>query len=98
MTGYLKTFVDNNSSEAEIKAAIEALCNLLPGTLKDEVSMQNSRLFIVGNIDLCFAPSQCITLDKSYFDLIWTLLKSEVVSYMYFKPGGRKFELRLNLK
>ncbi len=37
--GFLQKFVDANATEDEAKSAVEKLCDILPGSAKNEVCM-----------------------------------------------------------
>ena len=53
VANFLKHYVDSNSTEDEIKAALEQLCSILPSNFSSQVSMQhfvviyNNNLFLI---------------------------------------------------
>lgn len=63
----------------EVKDAVEQLCNILPSNYKADVSTAGS-LSLSLHIDVLSFFLQCTSLVDQYFDTIWALVKSELVS------------------
>jgi len=66
--------VDNDTKEADAKAAFEELCKSLPGSIGKEVSTQLSISMLIMIIIL-----QCMEIENN-FGPFWDLVKEEVVS------------------
>lgn len=92
--GLIKPTIDSNSTETEVKEFLDKLCSMLPSSVSDTVrSYYGDSLTLLYHsschiqcmlclMSYCFCSLflQCNTAVNSYFDIIWSIVKEEVVS------------------
>ena len=85
VVNFIKPYVDNNSTEEEVKQAVDQLCSILPSAISSEVCFEFDLILSQRLVGLsysyitCFIL-QCTQLVDQNFDAIWKLFESEFVS------------------
>ena len=80
VVSFIKPYVDNNSTEEEVKQAVDQLCSILPSAISSEVSFEFDLILSQRLVySTCFIL-QCTQLVDQNFDAIWKLFESEFVS------------------
>ena len=66
--------------QGEVKSELEKFCDLLPENASSEVSACSCDIFFSIHLHHMSPSLQCTSLINQYFNFIWDMVKSEIVS------------------